>query len=735
MNTAESAILASWRFDGSLCVPLALATILYVRGWLKLHYELPGKYTPERLASFCFGVALVFLALTSPLDAFGNLLLQAHMMQHLLLIMAAPPLILLGQPVTPLLRGLPRRIFRDALGPFLASRGLKKLGRLLTHPVTCFLVLNVGIVFWHLPRWYELALHSPGWHKAEHLCFLGGGILFWWPVIEVWPAKSSRPRWLMIPYLVLAEMANTPVSAWLIFNTGVVYPTYAAAPRLWGISAMDDQAMAGALMWVPGSIILLVPAFLITMSVVSTRRELPATVERIRPARIYQPSRGPMDLLRLPVIGVVLRWRHFRRVPQTMLFALAVAVIVSGFRNRGSAAPLTLAGVLPWVYWRGFAIVALLAAGNLFCMACPFMFVRDFFRRFIVPTRKWPVQLRSKWLATALLCVYFWAYEVFSLWNSAWLTAWIICGYFITAVVIDSFFEHATFCRYLCPIGQFNFVASLNSPLEVRPRSVSACTACRTHDCVQGNATHRGCESQLFQPVKQGSVDCTFCLDCVQACPSDNIGLFPVIPAAAIEKQRGHGGLAVLVSAFTAGALVNAAGMVGPVTMWMHGWHARLHLSSMMPVTTVFYLFGIIFLPALAALVCGVSSRLLGRVSAHWKTLAREFAMTFAPLGFAMWAAHFGWHLITGWGALAAVAGRASPGSLLSPASLSVLQVLILDCGLLVTLYRAWRLAKRQGGSASGLMFPWAALATVFYSACVWVLYQPMQMRGMVMPQ
>ena len=145
----------------------------------------------------------------------------------------------------------------------------------------------------------------------------------------------------------------------------------------------------------------------------------------------------PWDLLRVPVIGPILHYRYFRRMVQSAMLLLAAVVVADGFWGP-QIGPLNLAGTLPWTYWRGFAVIGLLAAGNLFCMACPFTLPRDVARRFFLPHDRWPKQLRSKWIAVCLLAIYFWSYEVFSLWNSPWLTAWIIAGYFVTALVVDS---------------------------------------------------------------------------------------------------------------------------------------------------------------------------------------------------------------------------------------------------------------------------------------------------------
>ncbi len=215
------------------------------------------------------------------------------------------------------------------------------------------------------------------------------------------------------------------------------------------------------------------------------------------------------------------------------MLVLAAAVVLDGLRGH-QMAPMNMAGVLPWVHWRGFLVLALLIAGNWFCFACPFMLPREIGKRLFRGNRHWPPALRSKWLAVGLLVVYFWAYEAFSLWNSPWLTAWIIVAYFTSAFFVDGFFRGATFCKYVCPIGQFNFIGSLASPFEVKIKKESICQSCQSYDCIRGNQQQRGCELFLFQPKKASSLDCTFCLDCVHACPHDNVGIVPVLPTASL---------------------------------------------------------------------------------------------------------------------------------------------------------------------------------------------------------
>ena len=750
MDPVAAAVLASWSLDLKTVGLLLAVAALYIRGWLHLRAELPRKYTAGRLAAFAGGLVVVLLALVSPVDAFGDMLLSAHMIQHLLLIMVAPPLVLLGQPVLPLLRGLPRWIFKDALGPFLRWRELKKVGGAIVHPIVSWFTFAIVIIVWHLPRFYELALHSQAWHQGEHACFFWSAMAFWWPVIGVWPTHPIWPRWAMIPYLLLADLVNTGLSAVLSFSDHVLYASYQLAPRLWGISALGDQTAAGAIMWVPGSIAFLLPAVMLGMRALDPGGIHPIRLNtRLRVPRL--PAKGPWDLLRTPILGPILWHRHFRRSVQAAMLLLAAVVAVDGFFGP-QIAPMNLAGVLPWTYWRGLAVIALVMAGNLFCLACPFTLPRDLARRFVSPRYRWPRRLRSKWIAAGLLAAYFWAYDAFSLWDSPRSTAWIILGYFLAAFVVDTVFKGASFCKYVCPIGQFHFVHSLVSPLQVKVREPAACGSCSTHDCIRGNNRQRGCELHLFQPKKVGNFDCTFCLDCVQACPQQNVGILHVLPGGNIRDDRRASGtgrlnrrldVAVLVLILVFGAFVNAAGMTEPVMMWMHHWHARLEFRSMAPIVTSLYAVGLLILPAISAAACGWVSHCWGQAGNSWKDLTCSFTLALIPVGFGMWLAHFSNHLVAGWSSFVPAAervlSRVSPGiypRAWIPGWLPSLELVLLGLGLLLTLYSAWAVACRVADgdrAALAVMSPWAILAGALYSIGVWIVFQPMQMRGMTM--
>ena len=271
----------SWTFEPWIIVALLLAAIIYLRGWWRVHRRLPRRFPLWRLIAFQAGLLTLFLALSSPLHELAELLLQFHMVQHLALMMAVPPLLLLGAPILPLLRGLPRPVLQYGLSHFFGSPALQKVAHFFTHPLFCLFAFTVSNVAWHVPTLYELALRSEFWHDVQHICFLSTGLLFWWPVLQPWPSRSRWPRWTMVPYLLIADIQNTALSAFLIFSERVLYPAYAAVPRLWGVSVLDDQAAAGAIMWVPGSVIFLVPVAVLSIRLLDASRAHSATSNKV----------------------------------------------------------------------------------------------------------------------------------------------------------------------------------------------------------------------------------------------------------------------------------------------------------------------------------------------------------------------------------------------------------------------------------------------------------------------
>src|SRR6267142_5055773 len=263
--------LENWSPAVPLALTLLLATIVYLRGWLYLRSHSVNIIPAWRAASFLIGVFLIWIALGSPLAAFDEELLTVHMIQHLLLMTIAPPLILLGAPVMPFLHGLPLRFMQSVLSPLLRWGPARWLGRFLSQPAVCWLAAVAALVGWHIPAAFTLALQSEPWHVVEHACFLGSGFLFWWPVVQPWPSVPRWPRWSILVYLFLATLPCDILSAFLAFCDRVVYTVYLSTPKHSGISALEDQQCAGALMWTCVTIVYLIAAAILTTQLLSAR--------------------------------------------------------------------------------------------------------------------------------------------------------------------------------------------------------------------------------------------------------------------------------------------------------------------------------------------------------------------------------------------------------------------------------------------------------------------------------
>ena len=275
MPNGVQGVLLDWAIPWWPTAALLLTGLIYWRGWRLIRRTRPRQFPIWRLVCFQAGLLSLFVALASPLDTLDEQLLVLHMMQHLILMSVAPPLLLLGAPVVPLLRGLPRRFVRRVLGPLFRTRWLHAIQHLLQKLTFAWLAMNLAYIGWHVPAAYELALRSDNWHDLEHACFFFGSILFWWPIISPWPSRFRGSRWLILPYMLTADVVNTAISASLCFAGRLMYPSYGLEPRLFGINALNDQIAAGALMWVMGSMFFLVPAFFITMHLLSPKESQP----------------------------------------------------------------------------------------------------------------------------------------------------------------------------------------------------------------------------------------------------------------------------------------------------------------------------------------------------------------------------------------------------------------------------------------------------------------------------
>jgi cytochrome c oxidase assembly factor CtaG len=209
-------------------------------GWLKRLVQ-RGLIKRSQPCYFAAGLATLFIALLSPLDILANLLFLAHMIQHILLIMVAPTLLLLGLPA-PLIRWL-----------ILETR-LKGVLTWLTNPAVAYVLANANLLIWHIPALYEATLRNDLIHDLEHALFFYLALFSWWRIFD--PTAGWFPHWRWPParwvYLIVAAPPSYVLGSVLWASSSVFYPFYTEVPRLWGFSALADQRYGGMLMWIQG---------------------------------------------------------------------------------------------------------------------------------------------------------------------------------------------------------------------------------------------------------------------------------------------------------------------------------------------------------------------------------------------------------------------------------------------------------------------------------------------------
>jgi putative membrane protein len=290
MNMQAQLVSQSWSAPVAVDVSLCLAALFYARGWHRLRVVADRQFPFWRLAAFFAGLVAVWIAIGSPLQALDDVSLTVHMVQHLLLAAIAPPLLLLGAPELPLLRGLPQLLVRGVVIPFLRSSVTKKFGHVVSNPAICWLVATLALIGWHVPAVFELALRWDWLHKLEHASFLGAGLLFWWPVIQPWPSTPRWPQWSIPLYLFAATLPCDALSGFLSFCDRVVYSSYISAPGVFGLSPLADQQCAAALMWVAVTFIFLTPAVLVTLRILSPRKSVLPDDPAAAPQRFSRDS-------------------------------------------------------------------------------------------------------------------------------------------------------------------------------------------------------------------------------------------------------------------------------------------------------------------------------------------------------------------------------------------------------------------------------------------------------------
>ncbi|MBE2197411.1 MAG: cytochrome c oxidase assembly protein [Anaerolinea sp.] len=302
MDPITRAALSSWDWRPEVIITLALAGTLYLTGWRRLrqrtvgankqqsdrrqrasrsHWRLTARWRP---VAYLSGLVVIGIALLSPIDSLAQQLFLMHMIQHLLLIMIAPPLLLIANPLPFILWGLPangRAIAGRALGSLLHrdSRSRRWL-RSATSPGIVWMFSVIAIVGWHDPNAYNAALQYQTIHDIEHLFFFAAGMLYWWHVTGAGPRIHKQFGLVgRVIFALAAIPPNMALGAVLAFVNEPVYTYYLAVPRLWNISVIDDQRIGGVIMWVPGSMMYIIAALILASRLLDQESSKPALPE------------------------------------------------------------------------------------------------------------------------------------------------------------------------------------------------------------------------------------------------------------------------------------------------------------------------------------------------------------------------------------------------------------------------------------------------------------------------
>ena len=290
-HTATTALPAA---SAMIFLILALLSIIYMRGWRGVRDAWASAVPAWRLASFLLGIFLIWGALGSPLANYDHDLLTVHMIQHLLLMTFAPALILLSEPLLVFWNVLPR-FGKARLARFFRRRFVRWLAWAVSRPALCWTISALTLLAWHAPEIFTFGMHSEARHAFEQASFLVAGFLFWWPVLQPWPSVSTGPQWSTLLYLFLATLPCDILSGFLVFSDRVAYPLYFSMPRHFGLSVMEDQQCAAALMWTCVTLVYLVPAAILSTRLLSPRsfyRGDLAQAELRGPAASQRDSQG-----------------------------------------------------------------------------------------------------------------------------------------------------------------------------------------------------------------------------------------------------------------------------------------------------------------------------------------------------------------------------------------------------------------------------------------------------------
>ena len=270
-------LLLGWSIEPAVLLPLLVAAV----GWLRLVGRIDRAHAGNpvrrrRTAAFLAGLAVIAIALMSGIDTYDTTLFSVHMVQHLLLTLVAAPLIALAAPITTLLRAATPNVRRRVILPILHSRVM----RVSSFPVVAWILFAAAMWGTHFSPLFDASLENPIVHDLEHALYLTVGLLFWWPAVGLDPSPWRMPHPVRAMYVFLQMPQNTFLAVTILNSGAVLYHHYATLVRAWGPTALEDQQMAGGLMWICGDILFLSAMALILAGWMRHEQDREAAVDR-----------------------------------------------------------------------------------------------------------------------------------------------------------------------------------------------------------------------------------------------------------------------------------------------------------------------------------------------------------------------------------------------------------------------------------------------------------------------
>jgi putative membrane protein len=268
---------SAWSFEPIAVISLVLTAWMYGRGVRCVWLNAGGTrgVQPWEARAFAAGWIILTLALISPLHRLGGVLFSAHMAQHELLMAVAAPLLVLGRPLIPFLWALPL-LWRRNLGSWAATAPVRVTWQFLTLALVAWILHAIAIWIWHAPALYQATLDSETIHSFQHVSFLGTALLFWWALLRGRERRLGRPA--AVVYLFTTSVHTSLLGALLAFSSTLWYPLYGSSTASWGLTPLEDQQLAGLIMWVPAGLAYLIATLAIVASWLNEPAPKPALV-------------------------------------------------------------------------------------------------------------------------------------------------------------------------------------------------------------------------------------------------------------------------------------------------------------------------------------------------------------------------------------------------------------------------------------------------------------------------